>query len=144
LLRPRGRLLNHAISDPGHVGRKTHRRFAPRVLRRTFTDRYVFPDGELHEVGSIVAAMQGAGFEVRHVESLREHYGRTLHCWVANLEARWDDAVREVGAGRAKVWRLYMAAAAVGFEHDDAEIHQVLGSATIDGDSGLPLRPSFT
>jgi cyclopropane-fatty-acyl-phospholipid synthase len=144
LLRPGGRLLNHAISDPGHAGRKTHGRFSSGVLRRTFTDRYVFPDGELHEVGSIVSAMQSAGVEVRHVESLREHYARTLRCWVANLDAGWDSAVREAGAGRARVWRLYMAAAAVGFEHDDAQIHQVLGTATVDGASGLPLRPSFT
>jgi cyclopropane-fatty-acyl-phospholipid synthase len=143
LLAPRGRLLNHAISDPGHAGRKTHHPFAPGMLRRTFTDRYVFPDGELHEVGAIVSAMQRAGFEVRHLESLREHYARTLRCWVANLEAGWDDAVREVGAGRARVWRLYMATAAVGFGHDAAQIHQVLGTATADGDSGLPLRPSF-
>ncbi len=63
---------------------------------------------------------------------------------MANLEAGWDDAVREVGPGRARVWRLYMAAAAIGFEHDSNQIHQVLGAATTDGVSGLPLRPSFT
>jgi cyclopropane-fatty-acyl-phospholipid synthase len=81
---------------------------------------------------------------VRHVESLREHYARTLRCWVANLEAEWDEAVHLVGEGRARVWRLYMAAAAVGFEHDDNQIHHVLATATVDGRSGMPLRPSFT
>ena len=144
LLAPRGRLLNHGISRPAHTRRKTHRRFAPRTLGRGFTDRYVFPDGELHEVGAVVSAMQQAGFEVRHLESLREHYARTLRCWVENLEAGWDEAVREVGPGRARVWRLYMAAAAVGFEQDDNQIHQVLAAATVGGDSGFPLRPSFT
>jgi cyclopropane-fatty-acyl-phospholipid synthase len=144
LLRPQGRMVNHGISRPAHTRRKDHRRFAPRQLGWGFTDRYVFPDGELHEVGSVVSAMQQAGFEVRHLESLREHYARTLRCWVANLEARWDDAVRDVGPGRARVWRLYMAAAAVGFELDDNEVHQLLGVATVDGTSGLPLRPSFT
>jgi cyclopropane-fatty-acyl-phospholipid synthase len=104
----------------------------------------VFPDGELHEIGTVVSAMQHAGFEVRHLESLREHYAKTLRCWVANLEADWDDAVREVGPGRARVWRLYMAAAAVGFEYDDNQIHQVLGVATEDGRSGVPLRPDFS
>jgi cyclopropane-fatty-acyl-phospholipid synthase len=144
LLAPRGRMVNHGISRPAHTRKKTHARFAPRMLNWGFTDRYVFPDGELHEVGTVVSAMQRAGFEVRHLESLREHYARTLRCWVANLEANWDDAVREAGAGRARVWRLYMAAAAVGFEYDDNQIHQVLGVATTGGDSGFPLRPSFT
>jgi len=144
LLRPQGRLLNHGISRPAHTRRKTHGRFSPRVLGWGFTDRYVFPDGELHEVGAVVSSMQQAGFEVRHLESLREHYALTLRRWVANLEAGWDDAVREVGPGRARVWRLYMAAAAVGFERDTNQIHQVLGTATTDGVSGVPLRPSFT
>ena len=53
--------------------------------------------------------MEQAGFEVRDVESLREHYARTLRAWVANLEASWDEAVRLAGVARARVWRLYMA-----------------------------------
>ncbi len=85
-----GRVLNHGISTP-NVGR-------PGINRRGFIDRYVFPDGELHEVGSVVTAMQREGFEVRHVESLREHYALTLRAWVANLEANWDRAVELVGA----------------------------------------------
>ena len=144
LLAPQGRLVNHGISRPAHTRRKDHGRFAPRWLGWGFTDRYVFPDGELHEVGNVVSAIQRAGLEVRHLESLREHYARTLRCWVANLEARWDVAVREVGSGRARVWRLYMAAAAVGFELDDNQVHQVLATNTADGNSGFPLRPSFT
>ena len=144
LLAPRGRMVNHGISRPAHTRRKDHVRFAPRWLGRGFTDRYVFPDGELHEVGTVVSAMQRAGFEVRHLESLREHYAKTLRWWVANLEAGWDDAVRDVGPGRARVWRLYMAAAAVGFEVDDNQVHQVLAVNTVDGDSDFPLRPSFS
>jgi cyclopropane-fatty-acyl-phospholipid synthase len=92
----------------------------------------------------VVTAIQRAGFEARHMESLREHYALTLRCWVRNLEANWDAAVAEVGPGRARVWRLYMAAAAVGFEHDDNQIHQVLATVTTDGSSGMPLRPRFT
>jgi cyclopropane-fatty-acyl-phospholipid synthase len=143
LLAPRGRLLNHAIGRPGHA---QHRRWQHHVpgLRRTFFDRYVFPDGELHEVGAVVSAMQHAGFEVRHLESLREHYALTLRGWLANLEAQWDAAVAEAGIGRARVWRLYMAAAALGFERDQHQIHQVLATATTDGDSGMPLRPAFS
>jgi cyclopropane-fatty-acyl-phospholipid synthase len=144
LLRPQGRMVNHGISAPAHTRRKTHGRFAPRRQRMSFTDRFVFPDGELHEVGSVVSAMQKAGFEARHAESLREHYALTLRRWVANLEAGWDDAVRAAGLGRARVWRLYMAASALGFEADDLQIHQVLATATTGGVSGLPLRPEFT
>jgi len=102
LLRAGGRLLNHGVARPPNAGRT---RFQP----NSFIDRYVFPDGELHEVGSVVSTMQGAGFEVRHVESLREHYALTLRAWVSNLEASWDEAVAgSARAGRASgacTWR---------------------------------------
>jgi cyclopropane-fatty-acyl-phospholipid synthase len=111
--------------------------------KRTFIDRFVFPDGELHEVGTIVSAMQQDGFEVRHLESLREHYGLTLRAWVANLEGQWDEAVAQAGEGRARVWRLYMAASAVGFEAGRIQVHQVLAVKPGGGSSGLSLRPRF-
>ena len=136
LLRPGGRLLNHGIARPPNAGRT---RFQP----NSFIDRYVFPDGELHEVGSVVSTMQGTGFEVRHVESLREHYALTLRAWVSNLEASWDEAVAEVGPGRARVWRLYMAASALNFEAGRTQVHQVLAVRSDGGRSGLPLRPRF-
>jgi cyclopropane-fatty-acyl-phospholipid synthase len=101
--------------------------------------RYVFPDGELQDVGEVVLAMERAGFEVRDVESLREHYSRTLHAWVDNLAAHWPAAVDLVGAARARVWRLYMAASAVGFDDGGLGIHQVLGVVPRpDGSSTMP------
>jgi len=97
------------------------------MSRNSFIGRYVFPDGELIDVGQVVQAMERAGFEVRDVESLREHYTKTLRAWVANLEMHWDAAVAEVGVQRARVWHLYMAASANGFEDGGISIHQVLG-----------------
>ncbi len=93
LLPPGGRLLNHGISRPPNPDGRLKAKFS----RRGFIDRYVFPDGELHEIGRVVSIVQQAGFEVRHVESLREHYAKTLRHWVANLEAHWDEAVELVG-----------------------------------------------
>jgi cyclopropane-fatty-acyl-phospholipid synthase len=101
--------------------------------------RYVFPDGELLDVAEVVGAMQRAGFEVRDVESLREHYSRTLHHWVANLEEHWDEAVALVGLPRANIWRLYMAASANGFDDGGLAVHQVLGVVPDPaGRSGMP------
>ncbi len=130
LLAPTGRLLNHAISSDG----------GSRMSGRSFIGRYVFPDGELQDVGAVVLAMERAGFEIRDVESLREHYSRTLHAWVANLESHWLEAISLVGAARARVWRLYMAGSAVGFDDGGIGIHQVLGVVPdSDGASAMPL-----
>src|SRR5207253_9406308 len=136
LLRPQGRFMNHAIGRPPFEGGR------PR-FSRGFIDRYVFPDGELHEVGTIVSAIQQAGFEVHHLESLREHYALTLRAWVANLEANWDACVADAGRARARIWRIYMAASALQFEANRTQVHQVLATKTDRGRSGLPLRPRF-
>ncbi|NQV97085.1 MAG: class I SAM-dependent methyltransferase [Acidimicrobiaceae bacterium] len=134
LLSPQGRILNHAISSVG----------GSKLDRRTFMYRYVFPDGELLDVGKTVLAMEDAGLEVRDVDSLREHYALTLRAWVANLESQWDTAVALVGVGRARVWRLYMAASAVGFEEGSLAIHQVLGVLpTAIGTSGIDLERKY-
>ncbi len=135
LVRPGGRLLNHAISRPAGMSEA--------LAKDGFIGRYVFPDGELLEVGHVVSAMQGAGFEVRHVESLREHYARTLRHWVANLERHWDRAVEEVGANRVRIWHLYMAGSAAGFETGRLSVHQVLGVKPDGGESHMPLRPTW-
>jgi cyclopropane-fatty-acyl-phospholipid synthase len=136
LLAPGGRLLNHGISRPVDGSEA-------RISPRGFVARYVFPDGELHEVGSVVSTLQRSGFEARHMESLREHYALTLRAWVANLEDNWDAVVAEVGAPRARVWRLYMAASALNFETNGNQIHQVLAARPDGARSGFPLRARF-
>ncbi len=137
LLGPGGRVLNHAISridtDAG-----TSRQ------RPSFGNRYVFPDGQLHEVGSVITSLQDAGLEVRHMENLREHYALTLRRWVANLEGNWDAAVAEAGEGRARVWRLYMAGSADLFERNRVHVDQVLAVRTAEtGRSNVALRPDW-
>ncbi|WP_415654064.1 class I SAM-dependent methyltransferase [Saccharomonospora xinjiangensis] len=134
-LREGGRLLNHCITRPTT---KDPHRTGP------FIDRYVFPDGELEGVGTIVSAMQDNGFEVRHEENLREHYVSTLAAWCANLDANWHDAVREAGVRRARVWALYMAASRLSFERRHIELHQVLGvKPSASGEAFMPLRPDW-
>ncbi|MFE1439455.1 class I SAM-dependent methyltransferase [Streptomyces sp. NPDC058739] len=135
LLKPGGRLLNHQIARRPQDDETAYRVDA-------FIDAYVFPDGELQPVGVTVTQLERAGFEVRDVESLREHYALTLRRWVTNLEAGRDRAVRLAGPGRSRVWHLYMAACALAFEHNRIGVNQVLAVRTAaPGDSGLPLRP---
>lgn len=131
-LRVGGLLLNHCITRPDNRLRPTG----------AFIDRYVFPDGELIGSGSIIAAAQNAGLEVRHEENLREHYALTLAQWCRNLEEHWDACVEEVGQATARVWGMYMAGSRLGFERGGVELHQVLAVRTDGrGASGLPLRP---
>ena len=102
LLRPGGLFLNHGIT-------RIHTQ-PPRGP--TFIGRYVFPDGELHPGERHHRRAEAGGFEIRDVESLREHYALTLRRWVANLAADREAAVAEIGEERERVWRLYMLGSA--------------------------------
>ncbi|WP_343602744.1 class I SAM-dependent methyltransferase [Mycobacterium sp.] len=132
-LRTGGLLLNHCITRRGN--KSTFRAVG-------FTDRYVFPDGELTGAGRIVTEIQEAGLEVVHEENLRHHYAMTLRDWCRNLVAHWDEAVAEVGLPVAKIWGLYMAASRVSFEQNKLQLHHVLAcKADERGRDNLPLRP---
>ncbi|MGN6378773.1 MAG: class I SAM-dependent methyltransferase, partial [Gaiellales bacterium] len=133
LLAPGGLLLNHGIT-----------RAAARAWNtRSFIGRFVFPDGELESLGTIVGELESAGLEVRDAESLREHYTLTLRGWLANLSAGRESAIAEAGAERERIWRLYMTGSARAFQRGDIAVHQVLAVAA-GAPHPLPLaRPSF-
>ncbi|WP_016908926.1 SAM-dependent methyltransferase [Streptomyces xiaopingdaonensis] len=134
LLVPGGRLLNHQIAR-----RPLEDESAYEIDE--FIDAYVFPDGELAPVGRTVGLLEDAGFEVRDLESIREHYALTLRAWVRNLEADFARGVRLTSPGRARVWRLYMAASALSFERNRIGVNQILAVRTPEsGASGMPLR----
>jgi cyclopropane-fatty-acyl-phospholipid synthase len=88
--------------------------------------------------------MNDNGFEIRHEENLREHYSKTLMAWCDNLDDHWDEAVKEVGMGTARVWKLYMAGCILGFDRNVVQLHQILGvKLHKDGTSDMPLRPNW-
>ena len=96
------------------------------ILRKPFSERFVFPDGVPLPLSRITLALERAGIATTHVEGLQDDYAATLRHWIDRYEARYDDAVRLAGAERARVWRLYLHAARLGFVTGWASIYQVL------------------
>lgn len=129
LLRPGGTLLNHGIA-------RSESSPAP---RRSFIDRYVFPDGRLVTITEAIHAAEGAGFEVRDVENLREHYDLTLRKWVDGLQRNQEALLRIVPETTYRIWLLYTAGCAAAFRSGRIAVHQVLLSRLDRGRSRLPL-----
>ena len=129
LLRPGGVFLNQGIAHSA-----IYRRLGP-----SFVDRYVFPDGELVPISTSLRAAEQSGFEVRDVESLREHYTLTLHHWVRRLENHADEARRITSDTAYRIWRLHMAGSAHGFRSGRLNVYQALLAKPSSGQSGLPL-----
>jgi len=131
LLKPGGLFLNHGI---GCIADGTA------SMSSTFVDKHVFPDGELAAIHEMLSAAEGAHFEVRDVENLREHYARTLRLWVQRLEANHQKALEMVDEQTFRVWRIYMSGSAYGFRSGSLDLYQSLLCKTRPGGkSGMPL-----
>jgi cyclopropane-fatty-acyl-phospholipid synthase len=128
LLKPGGVLLNHGIVRPREQKRNP----------KSFAWRFVFPDGELQTFSRVLTEMEKAGLEPRDTESLREHYALTLRAWFANQVANQEEATREAGEQRERVWKLHNIGAALSFERGDLSVHQVVAVAP-GAPHGLPL-----
>jgi cyclopropane-fatty-acyl-phospholipid synthase len=130
LLKPGGMVMNHGITSgsihPSQLG----------AGMGDFVEKYIFPGGELLHISHVQRDLAVAGLEMVDVENLRPHYGRTLWAWSDALEARLDEAQRELATtgntdDAAKVlraYRLYLAGSAMAFEQGWLGLHQILAT----------------
>jgi cyclopropane-fatty-acyl-phospholipid synthase len=131
-LRDGGLFLNHGIVSQTRDG-KGYR------AANDFIGRYVFPDGDLVSIDTTVRDAEAAGFEVRDVENLREHYARTLRAWVANLTAEQRAATEASDARTERIWRMYMTGSARSFALGRMGLMQtLLAKPRADGSSDIP------
>ncbi len=129
MLRPGGRLLLQQMS-----------RGAVAPGGGAFIERYIAPDMTMRPLSRTVQHLERAGFEVRDVHALREHYVHTVRAWADTLERHWDDAVALIGERAARVWRLYLVGGALAFEENRMGVDQFLAvRPDADGRSGFPL-----
>jgi cyclopropane-fatty-acyl-phospholipid synthase len=140
LLKAGGLFLNHGIAAQ-HDFLAPPMRLVDRAAKRqtSFIWNYVFPDGELVPISEALGYAERAGWEVRDVESLREHYARTLRHWVRRLEAHADEAKRIAGEQAYRVWRIYMSGAAYSFTRERISVYQsLLAKPDAAGNAHLP------
>jgi cyclopropane-fatty-acyl-phospholipid synthase len=128
LLRDEGRLLTQQMSHaPNHPG------------GGPFIESYIAPDMHMRPLPELLGLIHAAGFEIRDVHALREHYVRTVEAWHEEFERRWDEVVAFVGLEQARVWRLYLVGGALTFEENRMGIDQVLSvKPTAAGRASMP------
>ena len=137
LLAEGGLVMNHGITatdpDSRWVG----------MGAGEFINSYVFPHGELPHLSRVLHAMARAGFEVADVESLRRHYARTCLEWAKRLEQSRERAVAAAGEKRYRIWQIYLAGCAYGFDHEWMNVYQVLARKSGDTKNPLPFTRDF-
>ena len=130
-LRPGGRLLLQQMS----------RRKDAAPGGGAFIENYIAPDMHMRPLPETLGFLVDAGFEVRDVESIREHYVWTVQAWIDTFESHYTDVVAMVGEETARVWRLYLVGGALSFEEGRMGVDQILAvRASVDGVSSMPPR----
>jgi cyclopropane-fatty-acyl-phospholipid synthase len=137
LLTDGGLVLNHGItaSDPDSrwVG----------LGAGEFIHHYVFPHGELPHLSLVLREMAGAGLEFTDIESLRRHYARTCLEWAKRLEQKREQAVAAAGDKRYRIWQVYLAGCAHGFDREWMNIYQILARKSNGTFNPLPLTRDY-
>ncbi len=120
LLADEGLAMNHGIctTNTDHA--------TARYGAGEFIEHYVFPEGELPHIGTVLIAMQDGGLEALDVENLRRHYARTCATWADNFERNAERIRTQVDERRYRIWRIYLAGCAHAFENDWISLYQVV------------------
>jgi cyclopropane-fatty-acyl-phospholipid synthase len=131
LLRPGGTFFIHGI----------HRSASIRVQRKvSFSNRYIFPDGDAVPISTVLRDAERAGFEVRDVECLREHYALTTRQWLERLEARRNEALQTADEVGYRLYRLFLAGWTYLYQKKtQLNLYHTLLAKPDRGDSKLPL-----
>jgi cyclopropane-fatty-acyl-phospholipid synthase len=137
LLSENGVFLNHAISRRAHRSRAS---LIPQRMRpeKKAIAKYIFPGGELDDIGHSISAMEIAGFEVHDVEGWREHYARTCKLWCERLTANKEQAVKLVGEEKYRIWVAYLAGVSLAFSRGTLRLFQTVATKSAKGKSPLP------
>ncbi len=133
LLRDRGMFLNHAITRRGKLRRRGRMRPEQKILQK-----YIFPGGELDDLGNTVLGLESAGFEVHDVEGWRRHYERTTRLWCQRLSAQEERAIEIVGRERYRLWTIYLAGVTMSFHDGSARLYQTVATKQRKGPSDMP------
>jgi len=133
LLKPGGLYFHQASVRRGGKGE-----LRPTPTTKVIT-RFIFPGGELDTIGMTVTNLGRLGFETLDVEDMREHFELTLREWTRRLYERRDEAYRSAGEARTRLWLIYFALFAKGFERGAVQVYQTVAQKRRAGPSGLPL-----
>ncbi|MCA9689783.1 MAG: class I SAM-dependent methyltransferase [Myxococcales bacterium] len=105
-----------------------------------FTHSYLFPDADMPYLAQYLEAAQAAGFEVRDVENMREHYAWTHRAWRRALEDQRATIVAEVGEARYRALRVLFSYSTHYFLRGKCSVYQFVLWRPHGDRPALPLR----
>lgn len=130
LLADGGMAMNHGITTTN-----IHNKETP---HGEFIENYVFPNGQLPHLSTVLRTMQEGGLEALDIENLRRHYAQTCYLWSNNFEAHTNEIKKIAGEKRYRIWRIYLAGCAYAFRQDWLSLYQVVCVKSGQNSAQLP------
>jgi cyclopropane-fatty-acyl-phospholipid synthase len=119
-LKPGGLAMNHGVTSTDIENRETP------FGGGAFIDQYVFPNGELPHIGTVLKEIEAAGLETLDVENLRRHYTMTSQEWSRRFELALPKLCELVPQRTLRIWRVYLPGVAWAFQDNWISLNQIL------------------
>lgn len=91
-----------------------------------FMNQYVFPGADASTpLGWVIDKLEGAGFEVKHTDTIGVHYSATLWRWYRNWIANKDKVVAKYGERWYRIWEYFLASSTIASRQGTATCFQI-------------------
>ncbi|KAI1268337.1 S-adenosyl-L-methionine-dependent methyltransferase [Xylariaceae sp. FL1019] len=92
-----------------------------------FMNKYVFPGADASTpLGIVVDKLEGAGFEVKDIDTIGVHYSATLWRWYRNWMANRDKVEAKYGKRWFRIWEYFLAASTITSRQGGATCWQIV------------------
>jgi cyclopropane-fatty-acyl-phospholipid synthase len=120
-----GKLIERSLKPDGYglihsIGRSFPNRTDPWIVK------HIFPGGHVPSLSEMMSVFEPSKFSIIDVENLRMHYARTCNAWLQNFEAVAGEVEETYGEEFVRMWRLYLAGSAAGFQSGTLQLFQIL------------------
>ncbi|KUO72428.1 MAG: SAM-dependent methyltransferase [Desulfosporosinus sp. BRH_c37] len=92
----------------------------------SWINKYIFPGGYIPMVSELIRQMESHDFYLLDVESLRNHYTRTLEHWAHNFEQALPKIRESKDESFIRMWNLYLQSCAANFNCGNIDLHQFI------------------
>ncbi|CAN8096353.1 unnamed protein product [Discula destructiva] len=91
-----------------------------------FMNKYVFPGADASTpLGWFIDKLEGAGFEVKHSDTIGVHYSATLWRWYRNWMANKDKVEAKYGKRWFRIWEYFLAYSTIMSRQGGATCYQI-------------------
>lgn len=106
--------------------------------------KYIFPGGVIPSLREILYICGDFTFYTLDIESLRQHYVKTLLSWHHNFLKSMDQISTLFDDKFIRMWELYLVSCAASFNNGVIDLHQVLVSKGVQNNSPLTREHLYT